>query len=470
MTTPEFKFSGGIHHGNGDAVILILHLASCIVYRVFMPKPFVVIVGRANVGKSTLFNRMVGSSAAIVEDIPNVTRDRNYMEAEWEGRAFIAVDTGGFYPEPLDDIFQQVKEQALFAIEEADVIIHLLDGREGLTPADIELSKILRVSGKKVLWAVNKIDGPKREERLYDFYALGIDELLPVSAATGYTFSELMDKVVSFLPHASKEEITYPRIAVVGRPNVGKSTLINALLGKTRMIVSPSPGTTRDSVDSVCTYYKKKYLLIDTAGIRKKSKLGLSVERFSVVRALKSIERCDAALIVLDATEGITEHDQRIAGIVQRYAKGAIFLLNKWDIVAEPESAYKRLISDLERKMWFLNYAPVITTSGIEKTRITRIFPIIDEIINERRKRIATAEMNKFIRDVTSRASLPLYRGKHVRVLYMTQIKTEPPTFVIFTNYPEGIKGPYLRYIEKCLRERFSFRGTPVRMYKKVKG
>lgn len=434
-----------------------------------MAKSLVVIVGRANVGKSTLFNRIVGSSVAIVEDIPNVTRDRNYMEAEWEGRAFIVVDTGGFYPEPGEDILLQAREQALFAIEEADIIIHLLDGKEGLTFADTEISKILRASGKKVLWVVNKIDGPTREERLYDFFALGVDELLPVSAATGYEFSELMDKVVSLLPPVSKEETTYPKIAVVGRPNVGKSTIVNALLGKNRMIVSPVPGTTRDSVDSICAYYKKKYLLIDTAGIRKKGKLGFSVERFSVVRAIRSIERCDVALIVLDATGGITEQDQKIAGIVVRYAKGAIFLLNKWDIVPEPETAYKKLISDIERKMWFLNYAPVITTSGIEKKRITKIFPVIDEIIDERKKRIPTAEMNRFLRVVTTSASLPLYKGKRIKIFYMTQIKTEPPAFVIFSNYPEGIKEPYVRHIEKCLRDRFSFKGTPIKIYKKLK-
>jgi len=434
-----------------------------------MAKPFVVIVGRANVGKSTLFNRMVGSSAAIVEDIPNVTRDRNYMDAEWEGRAFIAVDTGGFYPEAADDILKQMREQALFAIEEADIIIHLLDGKEGLTHADIELSNILRASGKKILWTVNKIDGPTREDRLYDFFALGVDELLPVSAATGYEFGNLMDKILSLLPPATKEEITHPKIAVVGRPNVGKSTLVNAFLGKQRMIVSPVPGTTRDSVDSVCTYYKKKYLLVDTAGIRKKGKLGLSIDRFSVFRAIRSIERCDVALVVLDATEGITEQDQKIAGIVERYAKGAIFLLNKWDIVPKSEITYKKLISELQRKMWFLNYAPVITTSGIEKKRITKIFPVIDAIINERKKRISTAEMNRFIRVVTTIAPLPLHRGKQVKIFYMTQIKTGPPMFVVFTNYPEGIKEPYVRYIEKCLRERFSFKGTPVRIYKKLK-
>jgi len=434
-----------------------------------MSKPFVVIVGRANVGKSTLFNRMVGSSAAIVEDIPNVTRDRNYMDAEWEGKAFIAVDTGGFYTEPADDILLQMREQALFAIEEADVIIHLLDGKEGLTPADIELSRTLRASGKKVLWVVNKIDGPTREERLYDFFALGVDELLPVSAATGYEFSELMDKIASLLPPASKEDIAYPRIAVVGRPNVGKSTLVNAILGKNRMIVSSASGTTRDSVDSVCSYYKKKYLLIDTAGIRKKGKQGFSIERFSVVRAIRSIERCEVALIVLDASQGITEQDQNIAGIVEGYAKGAIFLLTKWDIVIEPDISYKKILSELYRKMWFLKYAPALTISGVEKKRITKVFPLIDEIIAERKKRISTANMNRLIRDVTSRASLPLYRGRQVKIFYMTQVKTEPPGFVIFANYPEGIKEPYIRYIEKCLRERFSFKGTPINIYKKPK-
>ncbi|MFA5846841.1 MAG: ribosome biogenesis GTPase Der [Thermodesulfovibrionales bacterium] len=434
-----------------------------------MAKPFVVIVGRANTGKSTLFNRMIGSSAAIVEDLPNVTRDRNYLETEWEDKAFIAVDTGGFYPEPADDIFLQMREQALFAIAEADVIIQLLDGKEGLASADVELAKTLRASGKKVLWVVNKIDGPTREDRLYDFYALGVDELLPVSAATGYEFSELMDKVVSLLPPVSKEKVTYPKIAVVGRPNVGKSTLVNSILGKDRMIVSPAPGTTRDAVDSVCSYYKKKYLLIDTAGIRQKGKLGFSIERFSVVRAIRSIERCDVALIVLDAADGITEQDQKVAGIVEKYAKGAIFLLNKWDIVSEPELAYKKLVPELKRKMWFLAHAPVITTSGMEKKRITNIFPIIDEIIKERGKRISTADMNRFIQDVTSSTALPLYRGKQVKISYVTQVNTEPPAFVIFSNYPAGIKDSYIRYIERCLRERFSFAGTPVRIYKKVK-
>jgi GTP-binding protein len=280
---------------------------------------------------------MTGSHAAIVENVPGVTRDRNYLDTEWEGKYFIVVDTGGFFPEPAEDIFLQIREQALFAIEEGDVIIHLLDGKDGLTPSDTELARLLRTSGKKVIWAVNKIDGPTREDRLYDFYPIGTEELWPLSAATGYGYDDFMEKLTVLLPSAIEEKTDYPKIAIVGRPNVGKSTLINMLLSKKRMIVSPVPGTTRDSIDSVCTYYGRKYLLIDTAGIKKKDMAGYSIERFSAVRSLRSIERCDVALIVIDAGEGIVDQDQRIAGIVETSGKGAIFLLNKWDLIDEPE-------------------------------------------------------------------------------------------------------------------------------------
>ncbi len=434
-----------------------------------MAKPIVVIVGRPNVGKSTLFNRMTRTHKAIVESIPGVTRDRNYHDAEWEGKNFIVVDTGGFYIEPPEDIFVQVKEHAMFAIEEGDVIIHLLDGKDGITPSDKELAKMLRVSGKKVLWVVNKIDGPTREDRLYDFYEIGTNILFPLSAITGYGYDEFMDTLVSLLPHVIEHKIDYPKIAIVGRPNVGKSTLVNTLLGKKRMIVTPIPGTTRDAIDSICTYYKKKYLLIDTAGIKRKDKFSYSLERFSMIRALKSIERCDIALIILDAADGIVEQDQKIAGIVERYGKGALFLLNKWDLIKDPEGMYKTLNLELSRKIWFMQYAPVLTISATEKKRVTKVFHIIDKIMEERKKRIPTAELNRYFREITSTLSLPLYKGKQVKLYYITQVKTEPPAFAVFVNYPASIKDYHIRFMEKVLRNNFSFMGTPIRIYLKAK-
>jgi GTP-binding protein len=434
-----------------------------------MAKPVVVIVGRPNVGKSTLFNRITRSQTAIVEAVPGVTRDANYLDAEWENRKFIVVDTGGFYPEPADDIFIQVREQAMFAIEEGDIVIHLLDGKDGLTPSDMEIARLIRASGRKVLWVVNKIDGPTREERLYDFYPIGAEELLPVSAATGYGYEDLMEKLGSLLPAYAGEEVDYPKVAIVGKPNVGKSTLVNTLLSKKRMIVSPVPGTTRDSVDSICTYYGKRYLLIDTAGIRKKEMTRYSIERFSMVRAVRSIERCDVALIVIDATEGIVEQDQKIAGIVEGYGKGAIFVLNKWDLLEEPEYAYKILGRELSRKMWFMQYAPLLTVSALEKKRITKVFPIINEIMKERIKRIPTADLNRSFREAVSDMTLPAYKGKTVKFNYITQVKTEPPAFTVFTNHPAVLKDAYIRHIEKILRDNFSFKGTPIRIYMRSK-
>ncbi len=442
-------------------------------------KPVIAIVGRPNAGKSTLFNRMIRTvdsspkSAAITESTPGVTRDRNYGDAEWEGSRFIVVDTGGFYAEGIPfenkEIARQVKEQALFAIEDSELIIHLLDAKEGLNLADKELVEILRKSGKSVLWVANKIDTHSKEVKSLEFYSLGIQEIIPVSAITGYGFDELMDKIVSVIPQPGAEqpdEAKLPRIAVVGRPNVGKSTLINSLLSKQRLVVSPIPGTTRDSIDSVCTYYGKKYLLIDTAGIRKKGR-DYPIERFSIVRAIKSIERADIVLMVLDATDGIVDQDQKIAGIVEDYGKSVIFLINKWDIIEEPETEYKKIVKELKARMWFMDYAPYLTISGLEKKRITKVFPLIDELITERKKRVPTSTLNKFFSEAISSKPLPAYRGKELKFFYITQVDIMPPTFRLFVNYVSGVKKQHLKYIEKALREEFSFKGTPIRIYAK---
>lgn len=430
-----------------------------------MAKPLVVIVGRPNVGKSTLFNRITGTHTAIVENVPGVTRDRNYLDATWDKKSFIVVDTGGFYPEPPEDIYVQAKEQALFAIDEGDIVIHLLDGKEGLTPADMELARLLRASGKKILWAVNKIDAPVREDRMYDFFAIGTEDLWPISSVTGHGYEEFMERLAEFLPSYEDEITDFSKIAVVGKPNAGKSTIVNSLTGKNRMLVSDVPGTTRDSIDSLCAYHGKKYMLIDTAGLRKKGRVGYSIERFSMVRAVRSVERCDVALIVIDAAEGITEQDVRIAGLVKEYGKGAIFLLNKWDAVRNPEEEFKRIIPELKNKMWFSQYAPAITVSGLVKKRLTKIFSVIDNIISERMKRVSTAELNRFFRGIISTHPLPMYKGRQVKLYYMTQVKGEPPAFVIFANYPEAIKENHLKFIERSLRDEFSFAGTPIRIF-----
>jgi GTP-binding protein len=440
----------------------------------------VAIIGRPNVGKSSLFNRMIrkasaSKSSAIIESIPGVTRDRNYRETEWEGKRFIVVDTGGFYAEGIpgekEEIAEQVKEQAMLAIEESDLIIHLLDGKEGYNPLDKELANILRKSGKKVLWVVNKIDTPAKENRIQEFYAIGTDEIIPVSAVTGYGFDDFMDKIASTIPASTEMEAEtedkteeIPKIAVVGRPNAGKSTLINSLLGKKRLIVSSVPGTTRDAIDSICGYYGKKYLLIDTAGIKKKSRLD-SIERFSVIRALKSIERADVVVIVIDISAGITEQDQKIAGAVEEYGKGAIFLINKWDLVKEPEKEYRKIERTLKNKMWFIDYAPFITASGLERKRITKIFPLIDEVIAWRKKRIPTAELNKFLSAFASTHPFPLHKGKGLKLQYITQVDIKPPAFRLFVNRPLAVKDQHIRHLEKKLREEYSFKGTPIRIY-----
>lgn len=432
-----------------------------------MPRPVVAIVGRPNVGKSTLFNRMTGRRIAVIEDFPGVTRDRIHGEAEWGDKSFLVVDTGGFQVEPEEDIVREVKKQALMAVEEADIVILLMDAQGGLMPSDIELIDLLRRYGKKVFYIVNKVDSSKKEKTLlYDFYTLGVD-LFPLSALNGYGYEKLMEKLHALLPEGKGEPLGYPRISIVGRPNVGKSTLVNSLLGKERMIVSPVPGTTVDAVDSICSYYKRKYILVDTAGIRRKGRMAKTIERYSFMRTLKNIENSDVVLIVLDAVDGVVEMDQKIAGLVYSAGRGAVILLNKWDLVERKDTPLKEIEEYVYQKLWFMRYAPILTISALRRKRVTKIFPLVDEIIAEGAKRISTSELNEFLREALSIMEPPMVQGKGVKIYYITQISTSPPGFVIFTNRKEGIKQQYIKFLERQLRDRFSFKGVPVRFFVK---
>ncbi len=436
-----------------------------------MSKPVVAIVGRPNVGKSTLFNRIIGRNLAIVEDMPGVTRDRNYTDAVWEGKRFLLVDTGGFEPETADPMYTKLREQTTLAVEEADIIIFLLDGRQGLLPADVEVSHRLRASGKPVIYAVNKVDGAKHEGLVPDFYRLGIDTLFPLSAQHGPGFSELMDELWRMLPEtppdAEKPGGDVPRVAIIGRPNVGKSSFVNSLIGEDRMIVSPVAGTTRDAVDSMYQYYGRKYILVDTAGIRSRGRISQGVEKYSVMRAMKSLTRADVALVLIDAAEGITEQDERIAGLVYEEGKGLIIILNKWDLVPEKEDAYKQFIKDVQLRLKFAAWAPVLTISAKTRQRITKVFDTIDAVMRESGKRVPTAELNRVFEQLTAAHEPPLFRGKRVKYYYITQTGIKPPTFIAFVNYPDGVHFSYLRYIENTLRDAFGFAGTPVRIFVK---
>ncbi len=434
-------------------------------------KPIVAIVGRPNVGKSTLFNRIIGKNVAVVADIPGLTRDRIYGETKWVDKTFLVVDTGGFQPVPevgqgrfREDIARDVKKQAITAVQEADVVLLLMDGDAGLMPSDVELSNTLRKYSKKIFYIVNKVDGIKKEKALCEFYRLGVD-LFPVSALHGYRFDELMDSIANVIPVSAEEEIKYPRIAIVGRPNVGKSTFVNSLLGKERMIVSPEPGTTIDSVDSICTYCKKKYLIVDTAGIRKKGRMAKTFERYSFIKTLRNIENCDVALILLDAVDGVVEMDQKIASLVYNAGKGGIILFNKWDLTEKSHQFSKKLQYELQQKFWFMDYAPVLTVSALSRQRVSRIFPLVDEIIAEASRTVSTHELNNFLRKSVAIQQPPLYKGSPIKLSYITHAGINTQSFVIFANKSKGIKQTYIRFLEGQLRKKYPYKGVPVRFY-----
>lgn len=431
-----------------------------------MGKPVVAIVGRPNVGKSTLFNRLLGVRKAIVEDIPGVTRDRLYDICEWEGREFIIIDTGGIRFDEGDIFAREVKMQAELAIEEADVIIFVVDAKEGIVTEDEQVAAILRRAQKPVVLCANKVENFDKQLGYYEFYNFGLGDPIPVSAMHGMNTNDLLDAVVEkFGPVKQNEEHDNSvKIAIVGRPNVGKSSLVNAFLGEQRVIVSDIPGTTRDAIDTPFKFDGKDYVLIDTAGMRKRSKIKETTERYSVIRALRSIDRADVVLIMLDAVDGVTEQDTKIAGYVHEQSKANIIVVNKWDLVEKDHRTMKKFDEDIRQDLKFLAYSPILYVSALTRKRIFKVLEIADFVVEQHNRRINTAELNKVINEAMALNPLPGGGGKRVKILYSTQVRTAPPTFVLFANHPEMVHFSYLRYLENVMRTNFGFEGTPIRL------
>ncbi len=431
----------------------------------------VAIIGRPNVGKSTLFNRILGRRQAIVQDQPGVTRDRHYAEGECRGRRFQLVDTGGLMPASEDRMLGLIREQSRRAIEEADALIFLMDGREGLTPVDRAITDLLRGVNKPVFVAINKIDTPKSDPLIGDFYELGMEPLFPLSAEHGGGVAELLDALYPLIP-ATKDgdaQPDIPKVAVVGRPNVGKSTFINTLLGETRLVVSDVPGTTRDSIDTLVRYKKDAYLFIDTAGIRRRGKIDAGVERYSVARAMRAIGRADLAVLILDGVEGVTEQDTKIAGLALRGGRACVLLVNKWDLRADDEDARAKYEAELHRRFSFLTWAPVLFGSALQFKTVTGIFTLINDSLKSFGHRMPTAQLNRIFQSAIEANPLPIRKGKPVKSAYITQVAAKPPTFVLFCRHAEDVGAPYLRYLENYFREKFDLGGTPIRIFAKEK-
>lgn len=430
-----------------------------------MTKPVVAIVGRPNVGKSTIFNRIVGERVSIVEDTPGVTRDRIYSSAEWLTHDFRIIDTGGI--ELSDEPFlEQIKQQAEVAMDEADVIIFLTNGREGVTAADEYVARILYKTKKPIVLAVNKIDNPDMRDMIYDFYALGMGEPFPISGSHGLGLGDLLDEAAKHFPEEGEAEYgdEVIKFSLIGRPNVGKSSLINAILGQDRVIVSDVAGTTRDAIDTHYTFDDQEYVMIDTAGMRKKGKVYESTEKYSVLRALKAIERSDVVLVVLNAEEGIQEQDKKIAGYAHEAGRGVIIVVNKWDALEKNDKTMNLFTQQIREHFLFLDYAPIVFVSAVTKQRVHSVFPVINRVSENHSMRIQSSILNEVIEDAVARNPAPSDKGKRLRIYYATQVATRPPTFVVFVNEPEMMHFSYTRFLENRIREAFDFEGTPIKI------
>ncbi len=430
-------------------------------------RSLVAIVGRPNVGKSTLFNRFIRQRLAIVEDTPGITRDRLYADAEWLGREFTLIDTGGIEIEGTDEILTQIRKQAEIAMAEADTIIFVVDARQGITPSDREIAEILRRAQKPVVLAVNKVDTRELSQGVYEFYQLGLGDPIEVSAVNGLNTGDLLDAIVERLPTQEPEpyEDDTLRICFIGRPNVGKSSLVNAVLGEERVIVSDIPGTTRDAVDTPFERGDKKYVLVDTAGMRRKSKIYETVERYSVIRALRAVERADVVMMVLDASQGVTDQDKKIAGYAHDRGRAMVIVVNKWDLIEKDNKTTDQFTKLIRSDLAFLQYAPVVFVSAKTKQRIPRLIELVDYVAEQHAMRLATSTLNDLLQDAIQMSPPPSDRGRHLKILYISQVEIKPPTFVLFVNDPELMHFSYQRYLENKLRATYGFEGTPIRLY-----
>ncbi|WP_066502821.1 ribosome biogenesis GTPase Der [Abyssisolibacter fermentans] len=430
-----------------------------------MSRPIVAIVGRPNVGKSTLFNRLAGSRIAIVEDKPGVTRDRIYAEGEWLNKYYTLIDTGGIEPSSEDIILSQMRRQAEIAIETADVILFMVDGMEGLTATDREVATMLRRSKKEILLITNKVDTHKTPDSIYEFYELGIGDPISISASHGYGIGDMLDEVIKHFPEDKDTEYDEDviKVAVIGKPNAGKSSLINKILGEERVIVSDIPGTTRDAIDTPFNVGDDKFVFIDTAGLRKKKRIDENIERYSVVRSLTAIERSDVCLIVIDASEGLTEQDKKVAGYAHENGKASIILVNKWDLIDKGDKTYLEFENEVKNGLSFMQYAPIITISALTGKRVNKIIENIKIVSNNHAMRIKTGVLNDIIGEAILMNQPPSDKGRRLKIYYGTQASVKPPKFTIFVNDKELMHFSYTRYLENKIRENFGFEGTPIR-------